>query len=98
MDPAHSVIDVEEDGGRGTSNSSVPFEPDSPSKRAKRSGVLASSSGSDQSQLVTLIQSTIQESVASSLAPVQVTVVQSLVEKSAPHEGCLDLVDHGPCP
>ena len=93
MEPARSVIDVEEDGGHGTSNSLVPFEPDSPSKRAKRSDVLASTSGIDQTQLVTLIQSTIQESVASSLAPMQVTV-QSLVEKSAAHEGRLDFVDH----
>ena len=48
MEPARSVIDVEEDGGPGTSNSLVPFEPDSPSKRAKRSDVVASTSGIDQ--------------------------------------------------
>ena len=84
MEPARRVIDVDEEEEAphmGQHHALVPVEEDSPSKRAM-----------DQRQLVNLIQSTIQESVASSLSPMQATV-QALADKSSVQDGRLDSVE-----
>lgn len=94
MEPARRVIDVDEEEEAphmGQHHALVPVEEDSPSKRAK-THALASQAAMDQRQLVNLIQSTIQESVASSLSPMQATV-QALADKSSVQDGRLDSVE-----
>ena len=92
-DGSRTPIDIdddeyEDDGLGGAPSALVPVGVDSPTKRAK-TDVLASGTLIGQINLVHLIQSTIQDSVQSSLLPMQHTV-QALADKSVLHEKCLD--------
>lgn len=85
---------IDLDGGDDDDDAPTALVPygDSPSKRAK-TDVLASNSPMEQKQLVSLIQSTIQDTMATSLVPMQ-KAVQALSEKSATQDGRLEKVEH----
>lgn len=83
-----SAVDLE---GDEDVNAIVPL-PDSPSKRPKTTQVVPAVASVDPNQLLTLIQSTIQESVASSLGSVH-SAVQALVEKTDAQGSRLDMVE-----